>query len=124
MFYLTLRIRPRITQNSNPSSHSQQKSPEVTRLGSASMFQGWGKNNAFASLTDDQQQQQQNSAGPPSFFGSGGLGGGGPGGSSGGHSSGGGNKGGGGGGYGGGNKKSGRGGGKNAPYQGRSSSRF
>lgn len=103
---------------------SAQKSPEVTRLGSASMFQGWGKNNAFASLTDDQQQQQQNSAGPPSFFGSGGLGGGGPGGSSGGHSSGGGNKGGGGGGYGGGNKKSGRGGGKNAPYQGRSSSRF
>lgn len=112
-----------------------QKSPEVTRLGSASMFQGWGKNNAFASLTDDQQQQQQqqqSSTGPSSFFGSGGLGGGS---SGGGHSSGGGgsgggggNKGGGYGGYGGGNKKSGRGGGggggKNALYHGRNSSRF
>ncbi|EAT34516.1 AAEL013249-PA [Aedes aegypti] len=104
-----------------------QKSPEVTRLGSASMFQGWGKNNAFASLTDDQQQQQQqSSAGPPSFFGSGGFGG-----SSGGHSSGGGGGGGskGGGGYGGGNKKSGGGGGgggsgKKPMYNGRNSSRF
>lgn len=105
-----------------------QKSPEVTKLGSASMFQGWGKNNAFATLTDD--QQQQSSAAPPSFFGSGGLGGGSSGGGGGGHSSGGGgggggSKGGGGGGYGG-NKKSGGGGrgGKNPMYQGRNSSRF
>ncbi|XP_058452244.1 eukaryotic translation initiation factor 4 gamma 3-like [Malaya genurostris] len=102
-----------------------QKSPEVTRLGSASMFQGWGKNNAFASLTDDQQQ----STPAPSFFGSGGLGassnssqssGGGGGGS----------RGGGGGGYGSGNKKSGGGGGggggggKKQLYHGRNSSRF
>ncbi|XP_058825642.1 eukaryotic translation initiation factor 4 gamma 3-like isoform X2 [Topomyia yanbarensis] len=97
-----------------------QKSPEVTRLGSASMFQGWGKNNAFASLTDDQQQ----SAAPPSFFGSGGLGGSGPSNS---QSSGGGgvgSKGGGGGGYGGGNKKSGGNGGKKQLYHGRNSSRF
>ncbi|XP_062547986.1 eukaryotic translation initiation factor 4 gamma 1-like [Armigeres subalbatus] len=107
-----------------------QKSPEVTRLGSASMFQGWGKNNAFATLNDDQQQQQQQqsspASGPPSFFGSGGLGAG----SSSGHSSGGGggSKGGGGGGgaYGGGNKKSGGGGvgGKKQLYHGRNSSRF
>lgn len=102
-----------------------QKSPEV--LGSASMFQGWGKYNAFASLNDDQQQQQQQSSPAPSFFSPGGLGGGGPG-SSGGHSSGGGggSKG-GGGGYGGGNKKSGGGGGgsgKKPLYHGRNSSRF
>lgn len=98
-----------------------QKSSEVTRLGSASMFQGWGKNNAFASLNEDQQQQQPQSSsgsGPPSFFGSGGLGGG----SSGGHSSGGGGSSKGGGGYGGGNKKSG--GGKKSVYNGRNSSRF
>lgn len=99
------------------------KSPDVTRLGSASMFQGWGKNNAFASLTDD---QQQSAATPPSFFGPGGLGSSGS--SGGGPSSGGGNKGGGGGGYGGGNKKSGggggSGGGKKPYYHGRNSSRF
>ncbi|XP_053697907.1 eukaryotic translation initiation factor 4 gamma 1-like [Sabethes cyaneus] len=91
-----------------------QKSPEVTRLGSASMFQGWGQNNAFASLPDDQHQ----SAGPPSFFGAGGLG-------SSSQSTGGSSKGGGGGGYGGGNKKSGGGGGgKKQLYHGRNSSRF
>ncbi|XP_065093380.1 eukaryotic translation initiation factor 4 gamma 1-like [Ochlerotatus camptorhynchus] len=109
-----------------------QKSTEVTRLGSASMFQGWGNNNAFASLTDEQQQQQQQQSSPtPSFFGPGGLGGGSSGGgpgSSGGHSSGGGGGskgGGGGGGYGGGNKKSGGGGGGKKPlYHGRNSSRF
>ncbi|XP_055541064.1 eukaryotic translation initiation factor 4 gamma 1-like [Wyeomyia smithii] len=89
-----------------------QKSPEVTRLGSASMFQGWGQNNAFASLPDDQNQ----GAGPPSFFGSAGLG-------SSSQSSGGGSKGGGGGGYGGGNKKSGSGS-KKQLYHGRNSSRF
>lgn len=108
-----------------------QKSPEVTRLGSASMFQGWGKNNAFASLTDDQQQSGQQSSPAQSYFGPGGIGGGSSGsgpGSSGGHSSGGGggSKG-GGGGYGGGNKKSGGGGGgsgKKPMYQGRNSSRF
>lgn len=95
------------------------KSPDVTRLGSASMFQGWGKNNAFASLTDDQQKEQQSAVPPPSFFGSSG-----PGGSKGS---------GGGGGYGGGNKKSGGGGGggggrggdgKKSYYHGRNSSRF
>ncbi|XP_055640180.1 eukaryotic translation initiation factor 4 gamma 3-like [Toxorhynchites rutilus septentrionalis] len=108
-----------------------QKSPEMTRLGSASMFQCWGKNNAFATLNDEQQ-----STPPPSFFGPGGIGSGGSGGNSsqssgGGGGGGGGNKG-GGGGYGGGNKKSvgggggsgGGGGGKKPLYYGRNSSRF
>ncbi|XP_055589382.1 eukaryotic translation initiation factor 4 gamma 1-like [Uranotaenia lowii] len=112
-----------------------QNTTEVTRLGSASMFQGWGKNNAFASLTDEQQQQQQ-SGPPPSFFGPGGLGsssGGGSGGGGGGggqHSSSGGHgsRGGGGGGYGGSHKKSGGGGGggsgKKSLYGGRNSNIF
>lgn len=93
------------------------KAGEETRLGSASMFQGWGKTNVFASLNTDEQATP---APAPSFFGASGPMGGG---SSGG--------GGGGGGVGkgpGSHKKSGGGGGgnnsKKQHYHGRSSSHF
>ncbi|XP_050088328.1 eukaryotic translation initiation factor 4 gamma 3-like [Anopheles aquasalis] len=96
------------------------KAGEETRLGSASMFQGWGKTNVFASLNTDEQATP---APAPSFFGASGPMGGGS-------SSGGGGGGGGGGKGPGSHKKSGGGGGgggnnsKKQHYHGRSSSHF
>ncbi|XP_049283601.1 eukaryotic translation initiation factor 4 gamma 1-like [Anopheles funestus] len=89
------------------------KAPGETRLGSASMFQGWGNtNNVFAALNTE-----DSTAPPPSFFGaSGPMGGGSSGGSGSGTGSGSGPKP---------NKKGGGGGGGNNSkkhYQGRSSS--
>ncbi|KFB39106.1 hypothetical protein ZHAS_00006433 [Anopheles sinensis] len=91
------------------------KPGEETRLGSASMFQGWGKTNVFASLNADEQPGAGSStaAPAPSFFGASGP-------------MGEGNRGGGGGGGGGkgpgSHKKGGGNNSKKQPYHGRNSS--
>ncbi|XP_052869687.1 eukaryotic translation initiation factor 4 gamma 1-like [Anopheles cruzii] len=93
---------------------SVSKAAEETRLGSASMFQSWGKTNVFASLnTGDQAAAVP--APTPSFFGASGPMGGGGKGSGGSHKK---SGGGGGGGGGGGNNS------KKQHYHGRSSSHF